>query len=55
MDHIELYKMQLRTVNEKMDELKKENEKLMDELLNTRDEVYDWKEKYKELRKTITG
>ena len=55
MDHIELYKMQLQTVNEKMDELKKENEKLMDELLNTRDEVYDWKEKYKELRKTVTG
>jgi len=55
MDHIELYKMQLHTVNVKMEELKKENEKLMNELLETRDEVYDWKEKYKELRKTVTG
>ncbi len=55
MDHIELYKMQLQTVNVKMEELKKENEKLMNELLETRDEVYDWKEKYKELRKTVTG
>ena len=55
MDHIELYKMQLQTVNEKMDKLKEENTKIMNELLETRDEAYDWKEKYKELRKTITG
>jgi len=25
------------------------------ELLETRDEVYSWKQKYKELRKTITN
>ena len=55
MDHIRLYEVKLKTITEEMDKLKEENTKIMNELLETRDEVYDWKEKYKELRKTITG
>ena len=55
MDHIRLYEVKLKTITEEMDKLKEENAKIMNELLETRDEVYDWKEKYKELRKTITG
>jgi predicted nuclease with TOPRIM domain len=55
MDHIRLYEVKLKTITEEMDKLKEENTKIMNELLETRDEVYDWKEKYKELRKTVTG
>jgi|TARA_R110000803_G_scaffold87382_3_gene154066 predicted nucleic acid-binding Zn-ribbon protein len=55
MDHIRLYEVKLKTITEEMDKLKEENTKIMNELLETRDEAYDWKEKYKELRKTITG
>jgi len=55
MDHLRLYELQLETLNVEIKHLKKENQKLLDELLETRDEVYDWKEKYKELKKTITG
>jgi len=55
MEHIELYKAQLKTCNQKIIELEEEQNKLMNEVLELRDEVYNWKEKYKELRKTVIG
>jgi hypothetical protein len=55
MDHIRLYEIKIEQLEKEKSNLKVENEKLMLEILETRDEVYSWKQKYKELRKTITN
>lgn len=55
MDHKRLYEIKIEQLENEKSNLKVENEKLMMEILELRDDVYDWKEKYKELKKTITG
>ena len=55
MEHHRLYELQIETLNESVKKLEKENQKITEELLETRDEVFDWKQKYKDLKKTITG
>lgn len=55
MDHKRLYDIKIEQLEKEKSNLKVENAKLMMEILELRDDVYDWKEKYKELKKTITG
>ena len=54
MEHQRLYEIKIETLEKEKKELKIENEKLMMQILELRDDVYDWKEKYKELKKSIT-
>jgi len=55
MEHHRLYELQIEALNESVKKLEKENQKITEELLVTRDEVFDWKQKYKDLKKTVTG
>jgi len=55
MEHKRLYEIKIEQLEKEKLNLKVENEKLMLEILELRDDVYDWKEKYKELKKTITN
>ena len=55
MEHLRLYELQIEALNESVKKLEKENHKITEELLETRDEVFDWKQKYNELKKTVTG
>lgn len=55
MNHTRLYEIKIEQLEKEKLNLKVENEKLMLEILELRDDVYDWKEKYKELKKTITN
>lgn len=55
MDHTRLYEIKIEQLETEKRKLKVDNEKLMLEILELRDDVYDWKEKYKELKKTITN
>ena len=55
MDHTILYEIKIEQLEKEKRKLKVDNEKLMLEILELRDDVYDWKEKYKELKKTITN
>ena len=55
MNHTRLYEIKIEQLEKEKSNLKVENEKLMLEILELRDDVYDWKEKYKELKKTITN
>jgi len=54
MDYSRLYEIKIESLEKEIVKLKEENEKIMNELLEERDNVYDWKEKYKELKRTIT-
>ena len=56
MDYSRLYENEIKieSLEKEIVKLKEENEKIMNELLEERDNVYDWKEKYKELKRTIT-
>ena len=51
MEHHRLYELQIEALNESVKRLEKENQKITEELLETRDEVFDWKQKYKDLKK----
>ena len=42
---------EIESLETEIAKLKEENEKIMNELLKERNNVYDWKEKYKELKK----
>ena len=55
MENLRLYELQIKALNENINKLEKENHKITEELLETRDEVFDWKQKYKNLKKTVTG
>ena len=55
MENHRLYELQIEAINESVKRLEKENQKITEELLKTRDEVFDWKQKYKDLKKTVTG
>ena len=55
MDHIRLYEIKIESLTKEILNLNKEKETIMLELLETRDEVYFWNRKYKELKKTITN
>jgi len=55
MEHQRLYEIKIETLEKEKKEFKIENEKLMMQILELRDDIYDWKEKYKELKKTITN
>ena len=54
MDSIRLYELQLEQKEVEIKKLQKEIESLELMILESRDDTYDWKLKYKELRKTIT-
>ena len=55
MKHFILYKLRIEALNKNIKKLEKQNHKITEELLETRDEVFDWKQKYKDLKKTVTG
>jgi predicted nuclease with TOPRIM domain len=55
MQHYRLYELQIDALNVDIKRLEKEKKVMTEELLELRDDVYDWKQKYKDLRKTITG
>jgi len=55
MEHYRLYELQIEVLNKDIIRLEKEKKVITEELLELRDDVYDWKLKYKDLRKTITG
>jgi|TARA_R110000803_G_scaffold45238_1_gene95325 predicted nuclease with TOPRIM domain len=55
MEHYRLYELQIDALKGDIKKLEKENKVMTEELLELRDDVYDWKQKYKELRRTITG
>ena len=55
MDHRRLYEIKIESLEKEIVKLKEENDKIMNELLEERDNVYDCREKYKQLKKTITG
>lgn len=54
MEHTRLYEIKIETLTKEIQTHKETEVKLYKEILDLRDEVYDWKAKYKELRKTIT-
>jgi predicted nucleic acid-binding Zn-ribbon protein len=54
MDHRRLYEIKIESLEQQIKTLMKGQVQMQDEILELRDEVFDWKEKYKELRKTIT-
>ena len=54
MDHTRLYEIKIEQLEKEKRKLKVDNEKLMLEILELRDDVYDWKQKLKELKKSIT-
>jgi len=54
MEHQRLYEIKIETLEKEKKELKLENEKLMMQILELRDDVYDCKQKFKELKKSIT-
>ena len=54
MEHTRLYEIKIETLTKEIQTQKETEVKLYKEILDLRDEVYDWKAKYKELRKTIT-
>lgn len=55
MDHKRLYEIKIEQLEKEKKNLKVENENLMLEILELRDDVYDWKQKFKELKKSITN
>jgi|TARA_B110000977_G_scaffold153674_1_gene195259 hypothetical protein len=55
MDNRRLYEIKIETLHKEINVFKEEQLKFIEEILELRDEVYDWKLKYKELRKTITN
>ena len=52
---VSFFSFSQKVLNENIKKLEKENHKITEELLETRDEVFDWKQKYKNLKKTVTG
>ena len=54
MDHTRLYEIKIEQLEKEKRKLKVDNEKLMLEILELRDDVYDCKQKFKELKKSIT-
>ena len=46
-----LSEIKIESLEKEIVKLKEENEKIMNELLEERNNVYDWKEKYKELKR----
>ena len=54
MGHRRLYEIKIESLEQQIKTLMKGKVEMQDEILELRDEVFDWKEKYKELRKTIT-
>jgi len=54
MEHTRLYQIKIEQLEKEKKNLKVENENLMLQILELRDDVYDWKQKFKELKKSIT-
>jgi predicted nuclease with TOPRIM domain len=54
MEHKRLYEIKIDQLEKEKKNLKVENENLMLQVLELRDDVYDWKQKFKELKKSIT-
>ena len=54
MDLRRLYEIKIGVLNDEIKALIKGQQEQQNEILELRDEVYDWKQKYKELKKTIT-
>ena len=54
MEHKRLYEIKIEQLEKEKKNLKVENENLMLQVLELRDDVYDWKQKFKELKKSIT-
>ena len=54
MEHKRLYEIKIEQLEKEKKNLKVENENLMLQILELRDDVYDWKQKFKELKKSIT-
>ena len=50
MEHKRLYEIKIDQLEKEKKNLKVENENLMLQVLELRDDVYDWKQKFKELK-----